>query len=239
MKKNLNKSSFEPLYQQIIDDIKRQIKEGKLKVNSKIMTEAELSEVYNVSRITIRKAMEILAEEGVLIKKQGIGTFVAGKKMNRDLDSVMGFTESCELMGSKAGTELLGADLIQANAEVAEKLNLEGDRVVRISRLRFCDDVPVMLEQNLFSPQYAFLLGEDLNNSLHKILQDKGIFPGRCVKQISTCRAGEKEQKYLCVEENEPLLYTKDLCNDSEGNPLYISECKINASVYTLYIYLK
>lgn len=58
------------------------------------MTEGEFSKEYDVSRITVRKAIEVLVEEGILIKKQGIGTFVADKKLIRDASIFMGFTES-------------------------------------------------------------------------------------------------------------------------------------------------
>ena len=69
------------LYQQLIDEIKNQITSGKLAVGDRLMTEFELSQEYNVSRITVRKAIEVLVEENILIKKQGIGTFVAEKRL--------------------------------------------------------------------------------------------------------------------------------------------------------------
>ena len=72
----MNKHSATPLYQQLVDSIKEQIQSGKIKEGDKLMTEQELSEVYNVSRITVRKAMELLSDEGIVVKKQGIGTFV-------------------------------------------------------------------------------------------------------------------------------------------------------------------
>ena len=70
----LNKESSVALYQQLIDEIKNQITSGKLAVGDRLMTEFELSQEYNVSRITVRKAIEVLVEENILIKKQGIGT---------------------------------------------------------------------------------------------------------------------------------------------------------------------
>ena len=86
----LNKESSVALYQQLIDEIKDQIASGKLTTGDRLMTEFELSQEYNVSRITVRKAIEVLVEENILIKKQGIGTFVAEKKTDKKCGSFYG-----------------------------------------------------------------------------------------------------------------------------------------------------
>ena len=97
----LNKSSSVALYQQLVDEIKEMISSGKLSEGDRIMTELELSRNYDISRITVRKAIEILVEEGILIKKQGIGTFVAGKRLTRNMGVFMGFSQNCEANGQK------------------------------------------------------------------------------------------------------------------------------------------
>ena len=73
----------EPLYMRIKDDIKTDIKNGKYKKGDKIPTEPELSSAYDVSRITVRRAIEELSSEGYLIKKQGRGTFVSSPLLHR------------------------------------------------------------------------------------------------------------------------------------------------------------
>ena len=97
--KKLKKDSSVALYQQLINEIKESIQAGELKPGDRLMTEGEFSKEYDVSRITVRKAIEVLVEEGILIKKQGIGTFVADKKLIRDASIFMGFTESCRQDG--------------------------------------------------------------------------------------------------------------------------------------------
>lgn len=237
--KSLEKKSSIPLYEQIVEDIKQQIRQGQLGIDSKIMTEAELSMAYNVSRITVRKAIEILSEEGILVKKQGIGTFVATKKLTRDVSSIMGFTENCELLGCEASSKLLCAELITMEESDAKRLELSDNRAVRIVRIRFSDKEPVMIEENFFSPQYSFLLNEDLRGSLHKILSDHGIILRSCTKEISTCMANDDDKKYLNVEKDTALLFSDDLSFDNEGVPIYISRCKIDVAKYKLIIHLK
>ena len=121
----MNKHSATPLYQQLVDSIKEQILSGKIKEGDKLMTEQEFSEAYNVSRITVRKAMEMLSDEGIVVKKQGIGTFVASKKLNRVMESVLSFTESCERAGHKASAELISLEWKKASVSVAKHLNVE------------------------------------------------------------------------------------------------------------------
>ena len=93
----LNKNSSVPLYQQLVDEIKSQIDSGILKENDRIMTETELSDAYEVSRITVRKAISVLVDEDYLVKQQGIGTFVGVKRLSRSINSFMGLHNSVKL----------------------------------------------------------------------------------------------------------------------------------------------
>ena len=132
-----------PLYIQIAGDIKSKIERKEILANSRIPTELELSSAYGVSRITIRKALELLVDEEILVRKQRIGTFVSDKKISRSLNSFMGFSQSCELEGSRPGTKFLSAELVKAMPSDIKYLRLqEDDKVIRMRRLRYCNDVP-------------------------------------------------------------------------------------------------
>ena len=136
-----------PLYMQIAEDIKSKIERKELEANARIPTELELSEAYGVSRITIRKALELLVEDEILVRRQRIGTFVSDKKVSRSLNSFMGFSQSCELSGGRPGTKFLSAELVKAKTSDVKALRLsEEDKVIRIRRLRYCNDIPVILE---------------------------------------------------------------------------------------------
>lgn len=236
----MNKDSSVPLYQQLIEVIKNQISLGELKPGDRIPTEAELSKLYDISRITVRKAVEILEEEDVLIKKQGIGTFVTAKKLQRDSTRFMGFSEHCRMEGSKAGARLIVADLIEPSLSYAEQLKLEeGEKIIRIIRLRTADDQPVMVEENYFPAKFAYLLGEDLTQSLYKVLEERGTFAASGKNRITICYADEEEAKHLGVKEGEALLLWKGLCLDNEGNPLHVYKNKVNPKRYEIIMYSK
>ena len=207
-----------PLYLQIAQDIKGKIDRKEIAANSRIPTEAELSKAYQVSRITIRKALEILVDEEILVRRQRIGTFVSDKKLSRNLNHFMGFTKICELNGKKAGTKRLGLS--------------EDDKVIRIRRLRYCDDVPVILEENHFPKEYAYLLAEDLNGSLNEILNRHGVSLVGGSKIIGVCYANREEARLLNIKENDALILSKDVVHDAAGNAVYWGKEVINVERY-------
>lgn len=233
----LNKESSIPLYQQLIDAIVAQITSGQLKINDRIMTENELSKTYDVSRITVRKAIELLVEEGILIKKQGIGTFVAEKKLSRVFDRFLGFTEICEEDGKVPASELLCADLINPTSFDVQQLGLaEGEKALRIMRLRKSDGVPVVIEENHFSTQFAFLLAEDLSKSMYEVLRRRGIVPSQAIKRIDICYANELEAEKLEVEIGSALLLQKDIIWDKDKNPIHTCKSVVNPARYRMTI---
>ncbi|WP_051671578.1 GntR family transcriptional regulator [Oribacterium sp. P6A1] len=233
----MEKKSATPLYQQLVESIKNQISTGQLKEDDKLMTEQEFSEAYNVSRITVRKAMELLSDEGFVVKKQGIGTFVASKKLNRVMEGVMSFTESCEMNGCKASAELLSLEWKKASISIAKHLNInEGDKVLCIRRIRGCDEWKVMLEENYFPEKYGYILSENLNGSIYKILKSHGTIPVHYIKTVSICFPSEQEQEALELPDKQPLLLHRETVMDAERNVIHYTKLIINPEHYTLTI---
>ena len=223
-----------PLFVQLASELRKQIQQGLLKENEQILTEKELSAKYNVSRITVRKAIEILSDEDLLTSKQGMGTFVTGKRLVRSLNTLMSFSQNCIQNGQKPGTKFLSAHIVDAMPNDLKYLHLqEGDKVIRIFRLRYCDDVPVMLEENHFSRKFAFLLSGDLTQPLFSTLSAHNIILKTGTKKIGICYATEDEAEKLGVKENEALIFMRDTCSDAEGNPVYYGKNIINADRYT------
>ena len=119
-----------PLYQQLSEKIKQQITDGKLKAGDKLMTEAEFSQHFEVSRITVRKAIELLADDGFVVRKQGIGTFVAEKKLHRVVDNqIISFTEMSKMDGHVPSAELITVEwMIPDGSESRRKRKSTEDR---------------------------------------------------------------------------------------------------------------
>ena len=234
---SMNKNSIIPLYQQLADTIKQQILNGELKENDKLMTEFELSQAYGVSRITVRKAVELLVEEGYVTKRQGIGTFVAAKKLNRVMNKLASFTEMCEQDGKIPTTELVSLEWLNASVPVSQKLQVtEGDRVLKIVRIRKSDGEPVMLEESYFRGKYSFLMSENLTGSTYEVLRNHNTIPSHAVKTVEICYATKQEAQALSVKESQALLLHRDVVMDEAGEPIHYSKLIINPERYTLTI---
>lgn len=234
----MNKNSIVPMYQQLADTIKEQILNGELQDSDKLMTEAELGEKYHVSRITVRKAINILAEDGYVMKKQGIGTFVTTNKLNRVMkNKILSFTEMCEAEGKKASAEILNVEWVKASTKVARQLKIQKDeKVLRVVRLRKNDGKVVMLEETCLPEKYGYITEENLNDSIYAILRGHGTEIVHATKEVGICYATEHEAELLEVAAKQPLLLHYDVVMDEKGEAVLCSKLLINAERYTLTI---
>ena len=162
-----------PLYQRIYDDIKAAIKDGTYKTDEKIPSEAELSEEYGVSRITVRRAIEDLCSDGYLTKMQGRGTFVGRPHLMRRLSqskASRSFSEICEEAGVVPGAHLVERQIVPARPHEQEFFGLGPDALlVYVHRVRTADGLSVC-DENMFVPYDE---GRDL---LTAQLEDTSLF---------------------------------------------------------------
>ena len=222
--KKLQTESASPLYHQLMQRIRVDIEKGKYPVGSKIPPEHELEETYQLSRVTVRRALAELTEIGLLERKQGKGTFVSVPRIRQDLKSLHSFHDACKQNGRTPSTDVIHIIETTADARDAEDLNLKpGSRVVETLRLRRADGEPVVLERNRFSMAFAYLEDEDLRGSLYAILREYGAEPTQAVHDISLCYATSEQAGYLGIEEGAPLLKLHELIFDQRGRPLHNS----------------
>src|SRR5690625_3765049 len=127
-----------PVYFKIENDIKEKILSGKYKSGDKIPSENELTEIYDVSRMTVRQAMNNLVNDGYLLKYKGKGTFVSNNKIEKNIQGVRSFTEEMEASGKKVSSKIISMKEMTPDKSVSEKLFLEkGDKVYKIERIRY------------------------------------------------------------------------------------------------------
>ena len=236
----LKQDAITPLYVQLMEELETSIRNGGYKPGDKIMTEAEMAREYGVSLITVRKAVGSLMEKGLVVRKQGKGTFVTKPKYSRNMKKLQSFTEMCEQMGVKPGARVLENRLIAADKKVADRLGIEpGSNVVYISRLRLADGEPVQVEKSYFPLKYAFLLEEDLNDgSMFECLKEKaGAKVASSEKMIELCRATAEEAALMDVKKGDYLLFVKSTAYDENGEPMYAGIQLINGDRFSLYVY--
>lgn len=233
----LEKKSQSPLYQQLMSRLKNDIVAGVYPAGARIPSEQVLCDTYRVSRVTVRKAMLDLVQEGMLVRRQGKGTFVACERIQRDLQQITSFSQACRQMGHKAASRLISAEVTPAVGDDAERLGLPEDSLlVEICRLRLCDGEPVMLEINRYPERYAFLLEEDAEQPLYEVLARHGLKPSSAVHDIALGHATPLVSRHLCCAQGDALLLLDELVLDQHGEPLHLSRQWIRGDKYTFRI---
>ncbi|WP_260472080.1 GntR family transcriptional regulator [Bacillus canaveralius] len=170
----LDKSVPIPLYFQLKELILSEIKEGNYKIGSLIPTENELSDMFGISRTTVRQAITELVQEGWLYRVKSKGTFVAKPKIEQSFIQALGsFNDQIAELGRTPSTELLDFEVIDAPDKVAKELKLgPKEKVIYIHRKRFADEDPiVMVKTYLPYNKCRFVLNHDLaKESLYPVL---------------------------------------------------------------------
>lgn len=216
----LNKSIAIPLYKQLEHIIRSDLESGTMLPGQRIPTEAELGEMYGVSRVTVRKALEALSKEGCLERRSGKGTFVTEKKLHRYSTGVTGFTEMCRKQGRVPSAKMLRLEVAAPENGDAARLHLApGENVIVLERIRYADGVPVVLESaTLPQNEYKQLLREDFNKkSLRSFLHEqKGLVLKSSFNEFEIKPADSHEARCLDVQVGYPLLsITSEVCDDT------------------------
>ena len=233
----LDAENASPLYVQLMHKLRAEITEGVYPVHSRIPSEQELCDTYQVSRVTVRKALAELTREGLLERHQGKGTYVAVPRLRKDLRHVNSFYEVCMEMHCRPETQVLRAQLTQADSKDRESgLCDSSDSVVEVVRVRLADGQPVMLENNHFSADYEWILRENLTGSLYALLRQKGIEAEQATHEISLCYASATDARQLDVEPGSALLALNEVIYDQQGRPLHTSRQKIRGDRFTFRI---
>lgn len=222
--KKLESESSSPLYHQLMQRLQEDIERGTYAVGSRIPPEHQLEQLYNVSRVTVRRALAELTADGLLEKKQGKGTFVSTPRISQDLKSIHSFHDACKQNGFQGATRVVHVQETEADAADVQELNLRpGDKVLETLRVCTADGVPVVLEENHFSMAYSYLENENLSGRLYGVLRDYGIEPRQATHDISMTFATESQAKLLEVEPGAPLMRLHEVVYDQKGRPLHNS----------------
>ena len=189
-----------PKYFQIAQDLMMMIASGELQPHDKLPTEEMLCAQYDVSRGTVRQAIQQLDSEGLIRRERGNGTFVMSKVGGSSLFSLEPFSEALRRQGREPSTRLLTAVTLPASAEVAAKLQLpKNESVIQITRLRLADNQPIAHETRYLAEYLCpNLLSEELeNSSLHSLLVNTFKIP--LVKMTHTVEAGQLTSDHVTM----------------------------------------
>lgn len=226
----LRDNTLTPLYRQVLEDIKGSITSGTYAPGNRIPSEAELSQLYAVSRVTVRRAIEELSSEGYLTKRQGKGTYVNQRKLARKIcrsGNAQSFADSCAEMGMAPATTVLERRVAQAHGDERGFFGPDCDKLVYLSLLYTADGVPIMEEHSLFAyDSCSFLLDDDLSAAtfFDLIERSTGRIPADHPRRtIETGAASVAMASELEVSAGDPLMLEHIRYLDQSGAPLCAS----------------
>lgn len=223
--KSIDRNSPLPYYFQLKELLVEEVESGRWQPEQQVPSESELCEHFGVSRTVVRQAINNLVQDGLLYRQKGKGTFVAKPKIMESLaQNLSGFYEDMVARGLKPVTKVLEQTKVKANRKVAEYLGLSlEDPVIKIDRLRFINDEPLVLVTTYLPYEICpSLLEEDLNlQSLYVLLEEKyGLKIIRGRRTLEAVSADEYEARLLKVKVGAPLMLLNSVSYLADGRPI-------------------
>ncbi|MTI94548.1 MAG: GntR family transcriptional regulator [Firmicutes bacterium] len=238
----LDESSPTPLYYQLRELIADTIKGGQYGPEYKLPSERELAEKYGLSRMTVRQATIALVNDGFLVRKRGMGTFVSPPKVEQGLLKLTGFTEDMRQRGMVPSTRILAMKQEQASENTARKLGIaEGEGIILLERLRLADGEPMAYERcHLPQGRFPELTEDDLKGqSLYALLTTKYNISFESAKQsLEATVATKREAAMLNVTRGAPLLLLERSTLDQNGRVIEFVKSLYRADRYKFHVHL-
>ncbi len=218
----INKQSRIPYYFQLAETLRQQIKDAAASGQAMLLaSEHELADRHQISRATVRHALDLLEREGLIYKARGKGTFIAKARAKYELTWLVPTTEDILRRGWKPGTQVISTQRLNPVPSIATALELgDGDEVLEIHRLRTADGEPICLQWSYLPARLCPDLPEqDLTASLTHLLEERygirlwtahSILRARLVQPV--------EAKVLQVPRNSPVIYIEQNTFTPEGH---------------------
>jgi GntR family transcriptional regulator len=228
-------------YLEIYEELKRQIVNGDYPVGEPFPTEPDLQRQYSVSRITVRHATRLLADEGYIRAIHGVGTIVISQKESLQLQNLLGFSEEktdCIYHASLISFE----ENINATPLICSKLDLpKASKINYYARLRWENNIPIGI-QKTYTPDFLSVSKEELekpHTSLYQLFREKGFVVTRGNETIEAIAADEALAELLKVPVNSPLLYVQRVTKDQLDRTIEYAEIFYRGDRYRYNIQLR
>jgi GntR family transcriptional regulator len=209
----------EPAYKRIQSAIRQRIEAGELKPGDVVDSERELARIHGVSLMTARHALADLAQEGIVERRHGAGTFVAPPQIH--FNKLLSYTEQMASLGLVIRSRIVSSAIVNREAEIAARLGLSPTgRLIKIERVRSAGDEPVALEVvYLSADEYMELLDAPLDRtSLFGALEREcGIELAFADEEIDATHADHRIARLLSIPINAPLLRIRQLIFSTKG----------------------
>lgn len=222
MKLELDHNSSTPLHQQAEEVLRKMIQQEDYRNGKLLPNEVDLSKQLNISRNTLRQAINKLVFEGLLIRKKGYGTCVAPQDVMSNARNWMSFSQEMAAQGMQVQNFELHISWKLPPKEAAEFFGIEpGRRLLCLERLRGKPDLPFVFFISYFNPSIPMSVSEDMSRPLYEILHDRyGITVKTSREQISAKGASGELAEKLGVSAGDPILVRKRFVLDESNSPV-------------------
>ena len=222
-----------PLYLKFAETVKNAVRSGLLEHGNILPGERDLSQLTGVSRITVRKAMQTLEEEGVVTRGRGYGTQI-NNIFEYSLKEARGFTQQVVLRGKKPNTLWVNKRIVKCPEEVARELaiNAQSD-VFLLKRIRYVDEDAVSIEES-WVPVALIHDVDAIGVSLYDYFRSQHIHPQRTRSRVSARMPDAEFQSHIQMENKVPVLVIKQVALDQQQRPIEysISYCRSDLYVF-------
>lgn len=197
-----------PAYLKIHDAIKKDIDQGLWKIGVRLPSERDLADQFQVSRMTLRQAVTLLVDEGILERRVGSGTYVASQRVQEKMRGTTSFTEIINSQGKKPSTKLISYQRQLASDTERKQLQLsEKEYVIRMERVRYADQVPLVYEvASIPEKVISGFKKADVTEHFFKTLTENGRVIGKSQQTIYAKTASERVANYLSIARGHALL---------------------------------
>lgn len=230
------------LFEQLKDTIIQKIAEGEYKKGDKLPSERELSKMYGISRVTVRQSLNELVQSGVIVKKQGKGNFVATKRIEHKLDSLLGFVEEFSSKKMTCEVSLIKKEFVVVPLDVAEAMQVTDDyEMFMIVRKIIVDEQSLGIDYTYVPKNIAYLL-EGLNfqkDILYRFLEKSGYKLSTADQVITAENPTAEEAILLNQKVNKPALVINRTAYVEGGRPIVYSKTIYLADRYQYKLSLK
>lgn len=211
-----------PVYIQIHDKLKEEIEQGLWKIGDRLPSERELAVSFGVSRMTLRQAIQTLADEGILERKIGSGTYVAREKVQEKMSGTTSFTEIMKLQNRVPSSKTVAFFTTTPSSSEMKRLGLkEHEPIIRMERIRYADKTPICFEvASIPSDLVKDFSKKEITESFYSTLETKGGYKiGNANQTVSAMLASEQIAEYLDIKRGDAVLRLRQVSYLQDGQP--------------------
>ncbi len=226
-----------PKYIEVYRMIKNDIRDGVYQLNDFLPNEGDLEKKYNVSRTTVRSAIDLLRNDGIVEVMQGRGTQVCHKQTTQIYNRVTSFTETLKKRGFEVTNKNMSIEIIEANEQLSDELELTpGDNVARVQRLQLADGEPIAIMTNFmpyrFVPEIEKYAGTFI--ALYQFIEKTyGISVENTLDRVTATNSTFLEAQTLNIKPGDALINVRRICY-SKGIAVSVDFLNIIGTKYTV-----